>query len=74
VAWRIVQSAADALADLVRSLQRQLGPLPVAAIGGVLAGPLRSHLDRRVTLQEPAADPAVGAALLAVADSSAGVF
>jgi len=68
VAWRIVESAADALADLARSIQRQFGPLPVAAVGGVLAGPLRCHLARRLALQDPAAEPAVGAALLAATD------
>ena len=68
VARRIVESAADALADLARSIQRQFGPLPVAAVGGVLAGPLRCHLARRVPLQDPAAEPAVGAALLAATD------
>jgi N-acetylglucosamine kinase-like BadF-type ATPase len=65
VAWAIVESAADALADLARAIQRQFGPLPVAGVGGVLTGPVRAHLARRVVLQEPAAEPAVGAALLA---------
>ena len=68
MAWRIVESAADALADLARTIQRQFGPLPVAGAGGVLDGPVGARLACRVALQKPAADPAVGAALLAVTD------
>jgi glucosamine kinase len=64
-ALRIVEGAASALASLVRALQLQLGPLPVAAVGGVLAGPVGTHLQRLVPLQVPAADPAIGSALLA---------
>lgn len=66
VAWQIVEEAAGALAALVHSLERTLGPLPVVGIGGVLDGPLREHLARRLRLQQPAAEPAVGAALLTV--------
>jgi N-acetylglucosamine kinase-like BadF-type ATPase len=62
----ILERAASALASMVNALQLQLGPLPVAPVGGVLGGPVGAYLRRLVSLQAPAADAAVGAALLAV--------
>lgn len=64
-AWRVVDEAAGALAHMVVSLQHQLGALPVVAMGGVLAGPVGRHLGQRVPLGRPAADSALGAALMA---------
>lgn len=67
VAGHILDDAADALAGLVKPLQRRFGPLAVAAVGGLLTGPLGQLLAERVPWSAPLADPAVGAALLAAA-------
>lgn len=72
VAQGLLEAAAGALALLAGSLQRRLGGLPVAAVGGVLDGSLRRYLERRLPLQAPLADPGVGAALLAVSPYSPG--
>ena len=65
-ASRIALEAAGHLADLAESIQRRLGPLPVAGAGGVFRAPV--IWDRFAELTgavRPAASGAVGAALLA---------
>jgi glucosamine kinase len=65
-AQRITRSAAEHLADLADSIQRRLGPLPVAGAGGVFNAPaIWAHFAELTRAARPLAPPAVGAALLA---------
>lgn len=65
VARGIIAEGADALAALVRPLQRRFGSLPVAATGGILTGTLRQQLAERIPCGAPVAEPVIGAVLLA---------
>lgn len=65
-ALRITEQAARHLAALAQAVQRRLGPLPVAGVGGVFEAPL--IWDRFTELTgaiRPLASPAAGAAMLA---------
>ncbi|HEY3735354.1 MAG TPA: BadF/BadG/BcrA/BcrD ATPase family protein [Streptosporangiaceae bacterium] len=66
VAGAIVSDAAQALAGHALALQRRLGDLPVAGVGGVFGlASLRAEFGRATGAVPPAASPQVGAALLA---------
>jgi glucosamine kinase len=65
-AHRIVRRAAEHLAALAQSILRRLGPLPVAAAGGVFrAPPIWARFTELTDATRPLAPAAVGAALLA---------
>ncbi len=65
-ARRIVRRAAEHLAALADSVQRRLGPLPVAGAGGVFRAPvIWDHFAELTGATRPLAPAAVGAALLA---------
>jgi N-acetylglucosamine kinase-like BadF-type ATPase len=66
VARQIAERAADHLAELAAAVRRQLGPLPVAGIGGVFrARVIWDRFVSRTGAVRSAASPAIGAALLA---------
>jgi glucosamine kinase len=66
VAGSILVAAATALAGLAAALQRRLGELPVAGVGGVFAMPaLWAAFQHATGAVPPLARPEVGAALLA---------
>jgi N-acetylglucosamine kinase-like BadF-type ATPase len=65
-ALRITEEAARHLAALAQAVQRRLGPLPVAGVGGVFEAPLIWDRFTELTgATRPLAPPAVGAAMLA---------
>ena len=65
-ASRIALEAAGHLADLAESIQRRLGPLPVAGAGGVFRAPvIWDRFAELTSAVRPLAPAAVGAALLA---------
>jgi len=66
VARQIAEQAADHLAALAEAVQRRLGPLPVAATGGVFRSEIIwDRFASRTGAVRAQASPAVGAALLA---------
>ena len=66
VARQITEQAADHLAALAEAVQRRLGPLPVAATGGVFNSEIIwDRFAARTGAVRAQASPAVGAALLA---------
>ena len=65
-AQRIARRAAEHLAALAESIQRRLGPLPVAGAGGVFRDPaIWARFTELTGATRPLAPAAVGAALLA---------
>jgi N-acetylglucosamine kinase-like BadF-type ATPase len=65
-ARRITEQAARHLAALAEAVQRRLGPVPVAGVGGVFEAPLVWERFAELTgATRPLAPPAVGAAILA---------
>jgi N-acetylglucosamine kinase-like BadF-type ATPase len=65
-ALRIARQAARHLAGLAAAVRRELGPLPVAGLGGVLTAPVIWGTFAELTgAARPLAPPEVGAALLA---------
>ena len=65
-AQRIVRCAAEHLAALAESVQRRLGPLPVAGAGGVFRAPaIWARFTDLTGATRPLAPAAMGAALLA---------
>jgi N-acetylglucosamine kinase-like BadF-type ATPase len=65
-ALRITEQAARHLAALAQAVQRRLGPLPVAGVGGVFEAPLIwDRFTELTAATRPLAPPAVGAAILA---------
>ena len=66
VARQIAEQAADHLAALAEAVRRRLGPLPVAAAGGVFGSEIIwDRFAARTGAVRAKASPAVGAALLA---------
>ena len=65
-ALRITEEAVRHLAALAQAVQRRLGPLPVAGVGGVFEAPLIwDRFTELTAASRPLAPPAVGAAMLA---------
>ena len=61
-ARRILAEAVDHLADLADAVRARLGPLPVAAVGGIFrCGPLRAGFVARTDARDPAEPPELGA-------------
>jgi glucosamine kinase len=71
-AMSVAREAARHLAELARAVRRELGPLPVSGIGGVLGSPVIWEEFAALTgAVRPLSPPEVGAALLAAGDLGA---